>query len=174
MDDSAVLWGATVLFCLLSVAAAVFDVWKFVIPNTVSVAVAVLFFPTVLLLDGPVDWPSHLGAALSVFVVGLAAYRFRVMGAGDVKLLTAVSLWVGFEHLLLYLVIVAFAGGAVAGVLWVLRRVIVALVVQVGTSPERVTLPRVLLCGEPMPYGVAIAAAAIYLASLLPWLGALL
>ncbi len=173
MDDSTVLWGATVLFCLLSVAAAVFDVWKFVIPNTVSVAVAVLFFPTVLLLDDPVDWPSHLGGGLLVFVVGLAAYRFRILGAGDVKLLTAVSLWAGFEHLPLYLLVVAFAGGAVAGALWLLRRLIVGLVVQVGTSPGQVTLPRVLLVNEPIPYGVGIAVAAIYLASRLPWLGAL-
>ena len=174
MDDSTVLWGATVLFCLLSVAAAVFDVWKFVIPNTVSVALAVLFFPTVLLLGEPVGWLSHLGAALSVFVAGLAAYRFRILGAGDAKLLTAVSLWAGFEHLPLYLLVVAFAGGAVTGMLWLLRRVIVGFVVQIGTSPGQVTLPRVLLVGEPIPYGVGIAVAAIYLASRLPWLGALL
>ncbi|MEE8534758.1 MAG: prepilin peptidase [Kiloniellales bacterium] len=174
MDDVGVLWVATVLFCLLSVAAAVFDVWKFMIPNTVSVAVAALFFPTVLLLPDPVDWLSHLGAILAVFVAGLVAYRFRVLGAGDVKLLSAVSLWVGLENLPLYLLLVACGGGAVAGVLLALRWLIMGLVVQVGSSPDRITLPRLFLIGEPIPYGVGIAAASIYLASQLPWLGALL
>jgi prepilin peptidase CpaA len=117
MEDFAVqvLWGATALFCLLVVTAAVFDVCKFVIPNAISVALALLFFPTVLLLGIPVDWLSHLGAALSVLVVGMVAYRFKVLGAGDVKLLTAVSIWANFDHLWIYLLVVALAGGVVAG-----------------------------------------------------------
>ena len=163
---------AFVVFCLLAAIAAIYDVWKFVIPNTVSLAVILLFFATVPFVDGPVDWLSHLGAALAVLLVGLVVYRVGFVGAGDVKLMAAASLWVGFGELAGYLIIVAVCGGGLAALLWILRRLIVSLLTYGLASPGQITLPRVLVLNEQIPYGVAIAGAAVFMVNELPLLGA--
>ncbi len=158
-------------FCLLAAIAAFYDVWKFVIPNTVSLAVILLFFATVPFVDGPVDWLSHLGAALAVLLVGMVVYRLGYMGAGDVKLMAAVSLWVGFGELMGYVMIVAICGGGLAALLWGLRRLIIGLLTYVLASPGQITLPRVLILDEQIPYGVAIAAAAVFTVNEVAFLG---
>ena len=162
---------AVAVFCLLAAIAAIYDVWKFIIPNTVSVAVILLFFATAPFVDGPVDWLSHLGAALAVLLVGMVVYRFGIIGAGDVKLMAAVSLWAGFGELMGYVIVVAVCGGGLAVRLWVLRRLIVGLMTYVLASPERLSLPRVLVLDEQIPYGVAIAGAAVFMVYKLPLLG---
>ena len=67
---------------------------------------------------------------------------------------------------------VALAGGALSLFLIILRRVIVSILVQ-SKSSENMALPRILLVGEAVPYGVGIAAGAIWLSSSLPLLGGL-
>ena len=179
MDQFAlvVLYGAFGLFSLLCLIAAAFDIWKLIIPNRVSLLIVVLFFATALILNlysgFPVPWLSHIGALFAVLVVGLGFYHFGALGAGDVKLLTAISLWAGFENLLEYLIIVALCGGALALALLLLRRLVTGLLLYQG-SPQNITLPRILLPREHIPYGVAIALPAIYLATELPILGGFL
>ena len=190
MDEFALLfrYGAFALFCLLCLAAAVFDLWKMIIPNAVSLLLVALFFANALVLTlfsgYAVAWLSHLGAMAAVLVVGLVAYRFNVLGAGDVKLLTAVSLWAGFEQNLIeplvldyflfdYLILVALFGGGLSLALIILRRLLVGLLLF-QSAPQNITLPRYLLPREHMPYGVAIALPAIYLAIKLPLLGGFL
>lgn len=190
MDEFALLfrYGAFGLFCLLCLAAAVFDLWKMIIPNAVSILLVALFFANALVLTlvsgYSVAWLSHLGAMAAVLFVGLVAYRFGVLGAGDVKLLSAVSLWAGFEKTLLepvvldyllldYLILVALFGGGLSLGLLLLRRLLVGLLL-LQSSPQNITLPRYLLPREHMPYGVAIALPAIYLAIKMPLLGGFL
>ena len=158
-----ILYAIYALWILLLVLAAIYDAWKFIIPNTISVTLAVLFFPTALLnvtIGLDVDWLSHLGAAVLVFVAGVAAYRFNILGAGDAKLLTAIGLWVGFSNLLVYVLFVALGGGVLAIALIVLRRLTLSLLVFLP-APDRVTLPRILVTNEKVPYGVAIVAGAV-------------
>ncbi len=117
------------------------------------------------------EWLSHVGAAVAVFVGGAVIYAFNKMGGGDIKLLTAVAFWAGFEHLTELLLYVSVAGGAVAIGLFVLRKLIISLR-TVNTRLGEVKLPRVLLEGEAVPYGLAIAPIAVYLGTKLPQLGA--
>lgn len=190
MDDFALFfrYGAFGLFCLLCLAAVVFDLWKMIIPNAVSILLVALFFANGLFLTFhsgySVAWLSHLGALGAVLLVGLVAYRFGVLGAGDVKLLSAISLWAGFErnlleplildfYLLDYLILVALFGGVLSIGLLILRRLVVGLLLLQST-PQNVTLPRYLLPREQLPYGVAVALPAIYLATKLPLLGGFL
>lgn len=190
MDDFALIvrYGAFGSFCLLCLAAAAFDLWKMIIPNAISLLLVGLFFVNALFLtfalDYDVAWLSHIGAMAAVLAVGLVIYRFGAMGAGDVKLLTAVALWAGFEenpidpvivahYLFDYLIIVALCGGALSIGLIVLRRLVMGLLL-LQSSPQDVTLPRYLLPRESLPYGVAIALPAIYLAVKLPLLGGFL
>ena len=176
MDESymVILYIAFALYALLLGIAAVFDTWKFVIPNAIAVALVVLFIATALLLPFEMtwmEWLSHVGAAVAVFVGGAVLYAFNKMGGGDVKLLTAVAFWVGFEHLAELLLYVAIAGGVLAIGLIVMRKIIMSLGAA-NTRLAEVKLPRVLLEGEAVPYGLAIAPISIYLGTKLPQLGA--
>jgi prepilin peptidase CpaA len=89
--------GAFYLYVILLLIAAATDIWKFIIPNLISLAVIALFVALALMQPFPVAWGSHLGAAALFFAGGLLLYRFNILGAGDVKLLTALSLWAGFS-----------------------------------------------------------------------------
>jgi len=182
MDESylMILYIAFALYTLLLGIAAVFDAWKFVIPNAVAVALVVLFVATGLLLPEMtplvsemtwMEWLSHVGAAVAVFIGGAVLYAFKKMGGGDVKLLTAVAFWAGFEHVVELLLYVAVAGGVLAIGLIVMRKIIMSLGAA-NTRLAEVKLPRVLLEGEAVPYGLAIAPIAIYLGTKLPQLGA--
>lgn len=162
--------GAFYLYVILLLIAAVTDIWKFIIPNLLSLAVIALFVALALMQPFPVAWGSHLGAAALFFAGGLLLYRFNILGAGDVKLLTALSLWAGFSHLLDLLLGVALCGGGLALALIIGRKVFFSLVL-LGSAPESRTIPRVLLQGEPVPYGVGIAAGGIWLGSKLPIFG---
>ncbi len=178
MDESylMILYIAFALYALLLGIAAVFDTWKFVIPNAIAVALVVLFVATGLLLPEMtplvpemtwMEWLSHVGAAVAVFIGGAVLYAFKKMGGGDVKLLTAVAFWAGFEHLTELLLYVAITGGVLAIGLIVLRRLIMGLG-SANTRLAEVKLPRVLLEGEAVPYGLAIAPISIYIGTKLP------
>ncbi len=173
MVDDSYLWIMRLAFggyILLLTAAALFDLWKFIIPNTICVAVLVLFIPVALLLPFDVNWWSHIGAAVAVLLVGAIAYSFGWFGAGDVKLLTAVSFWMGFRDMPQFLFYVAIAGGVFAIGLLGFRFVLMS-VRSTSWFPEKMTLPRIFLVGEAVPYGVAIAFGSIMAGTNLPYLG---
>ncbi len=158
------------LYIVLLLSAAICDIWRFVIPNLLSIVLIGLFFLVAAVSPFPVDWLSHLGAALGFFVVGFGLYAVKALGAGDVKLLAAVSLWAGLERLLDLLLFVALAGGALSIFLIVLRRILPGLLLAIRAGSD-IKLPTVLLAGEPVPYGVGIATGAIFIATSLPVLG---
>lgn len=175
MDESysQVLYIIFGLYVALLCVAAAFDTWKFVIPNLIAVALVALFVATAFYLPFEVDWLSHLGAGVAVFAAGAVLYAMNKLGGGDVKLLAAVAVWTGFEHLTDLLLYVAVGGGALAIGLIVLRRLILGVRVA-GAGGATSTLPRVLLNGEAVPYALAIAPSAILVGRDLPHLGGFL
>ncbi len=174
MDQSylTIFYIASGLYTLLLCIAAAFDSWKFIIPNAITVALIALFVITALLLPydmGWRDWLSHLGAAGAVLAGGAVLFAFNKMGGGDVKLMTAVAFWAGFEYLADLMLYIALAGGVLAIVLIIVRRVLLGL--MTAASLTKVAVPRMLLSGEPVPYGLAIAPSAIFVGTELPQLG---
>src|SRR5210317_1429760 len=99
--------------CLLFIAVC-YDIYKFLIPNIISICVFLLFFPAAYFSPSPVQWAGHLAAAGGVLMVGAVLFHFNWLGGGDVKLLTAVALWTGLQTLPIYLITVALAGGLLA------------------------------------------------------------
>lgn len=174
MDQSAltIFYISSGLYTLLLCIAAAFDCWKFIIPNAITVALIALFVITALLLPYDMtwrDWLSHVGAAVTVLAGGAVLFAFNKMGGGDIKLMTAVAFWAGFEHLAMMMLYITLAGGALAIILIILRRVLFG--VMTAASLTKVTVPRILLSGEPFPYALAIAPSAIFLGTKLPQLG---
>ncbi|MCH8862625.1 MAG: prepilin peptidase [Proteobacteria bacterium] len=107
-------------FTGLLVIAAVGDWRRYLIPNWISLAILALYPPFVLssnLLGSPsvaVPWLASLGVAAIVFVVLAILFAMNKLGGGDVKLISALSLWAGPGLLAGFLVITSLAGGVLA------------------------------------------------------------
>jgi prepilin peptidase CpaA len=105
---------AGALFAIPLIAALVSDLRSLRIPNWVSLALIAGFFAYAWLLGGGVDVRANLIAAGVAFAATFCLYIFGWFGAGDVKLLTTVTLWAGPQHSARLILIVALAGGAIA------------------------------------------------------------
>lgn len=161
--------GAFGVYSLLLIAAAIYDAWKFVIPNAIPLALVVLFVATALVQSVDTQWLSHLGAAGAVFCGTLLLWKFNHLGGGDAKLLTVLALWSGFDTLPQLIFYVIFAGGALAFLLIVLRRAWLG-VVSLRPALEGLWIPPVFRVGENMPYGAAIAPISVFLGAQFPHL----
>lgn len=165
-----ILYGITTAFTVLLFLAAVSDATRYVIPNTVIIGVLVLFGVAAILLPFDIRWELHLGALGTVLVAGLVAYRFKALGAGDVKLISALALWTGFEQLPELLLYTAIAGGALALILIATRKLLLGVILRFP-SLEPAVKAAVLRTGEKVPYGIAIAIGGMVTGLTLPHLG---
>lgn len=156
-------------FVALLTVAALYDAWKFQIPNILSGALVGLFLVAAFSAPSPIPWLFYLGGAVAVFVCGLGIYAFNWLGAGDVKLLSAAALFAGFDHLPAMLAYVLLSGGVLTLGLMIIRRIVESLII-LRSSDATIALPRLLVTGEDIPYGVAIAAGAASYAPKLPLL----
>jgi len=160
----------TALACALIGAAC--DVRSRRIPNWLTGTSVLLGLLLHLCLQG---WAGLSGAALAGALGGGAFLVFYVgggMGAGDVKLMAAVSVLAGRSHVGEVLVATTLLGGAFAVVFALLQGRLKAVLANVGTllahhgragltpHPElNLTNPLTLR----LPYGIAIAAGAAVL-----------
>ncbi len=145
--------------CLIGLLcwAAFSDFLKFIIPNQVCVAVAALYPLYVWAAVPDVDWAGGIACGTIVFALGFVFFALRLTGGGDVKLLSAVSIWAGPTLVLPFLAVTAFAGGVVS--LATLIRVRLRPAGRIGFSMRETPAMR-----ERVPYGVAIAVGGVYVA----------
>lgn len=170
-DESLLLrHGLFAVFAGLMLAAALWDLRKFIIPNWLNAAILLLFPVAALLLPDSFPWLSHLGAAVAGFALLAPLFFLGWLGAGDVKMFAAVAAWTGFAEFAALLVYVVFSGGLLALVLLALRG-LAPLVLRLASGPESLVPPRVLRRDGPLPYGVAIAAGGLLVAFRLPYFG---
>ncbi|CAA7616835.1 prepilin peptidase [Magnetospirillum sp. SS-4] len=147
---------AGLLFVAALADAAQSDLRRFRIHNRAPLLLLASFVPAGLAagLDGG-EWLAHLGAALVVFAVAAALFVLGIWGGGDAKLLPAAVLWVGPAGLARFIMIMALAGGGLAVVALLARRVGLA-----PSGPVRDWGERLAASGH-VPYGLAIAAAGL-------------
>ncbi len=128
------------------VVAAFTDIRRRQIDNWLNAAIA-LSAPLYWWAAGYSLWPDvayQLGLALAAFAGFATLFALRWMGGGDVKLLTALALWVAPHWYLKLLIVMALVGGlltVVVGAWHIARR-----------QRDRIAVP----------YGVAIAAAGLW------------
>ena len=147
---SYVLLGALAIALLV---AAVTDIRRREIDNWLNAGIAVgaplFWFASGI---GAVDIIFQVGIALIVFIVLAGLFAAGMMGGGDVKLLTAVALWIHPLWFLQLLIVMSVAGGLLTAVLFVRHRM--------QKSAARLAVP----------YGVAISFAGLWtLASQYVW-----
>ncbi|MBR0653941.1 A24 family peptidase [Plastoroseomonas arctica] len=152
------------LALVLLIIAALHDIVVRLIPNWLSVAILCL---GLVLRIGAGDWAWSLFAAVMVFALCVMAWRFALLGGGDVKLLAAVTTLVPAWDVAALIAAIALAGGALA-LLFILLRRIVPAPSRVTGQPRR-GLARIwrmearrIRRGGPLPYAVAIAAGTLW------------
>ena len=148
------------IFSGLLIAAAVIDLRRFIIPNTLVVTLLALWpFWAIVNGAGPIGY-TLLGALL-MFGVGAVLFALGLMGGGDVKLLTVLALWAGLDGLLGLALLISVAGG-ILSIFWVSRwRMKIAVLIGWADG---------LRNNKQIPYGVAIAAGGLAVARRL-WIG---
>ena len=148
-------------FAGLMATAAFEDCRRLIIPNGLILGLCIL-------------WPAHVAtapaltlaaagfaalSAVAVFTAGALLFSRGLIGGGDVKLLAAATLWAGPAGTLQLLVLTALIGGLLSLLLLTPVGVVIAAARPTLREPS----------GDParganpvlVPYGVAIAAAAL-------------
>ena len=99
-----------ILFTLIVYAAAS-DIRNFTIPNFVSNVIVLLYPLMILVTPVHVNWQGGLLISLCVLIVGFGLFSLKLFGAGDIKLIAALSLWAGPALLAEFLFVTVMAGG---------------------------------------------------------------
>lgn len=134
--------------------AAARDAAEFAIPDAASLAIAGLYPAHVLASPLPINWLGALVAAVAVFVCSFFLFARGYVGGGDVKLLTATSLWAGPQFILPLLLTMGLAGGVLATLIWGRYRLFALL------EPAEISGAAVAKLPLRLPYGIAIATGA--------------
>jgi prepilin peptidase CpaA len=156
------------LFPALMAFAAASDLFTMTISNRVSLALAAGFLLLAPLTGmGLYGMLSHLGAGAAVLVVAFTCFTMGWVGGGDAKVAASAALWFGFDHLLNYLVCASLFGG-----------VLTILLLQLRQWPLPYPLAgqawalRLHDKQTGIPYGIALAIAALVLYPETEWIKA--
>lgn len=149
---------------LLLMCAAANDIATRTIPNTVSIALAILGLARLAL--NPADAALSLSAAAIVFLLLIAAHARGWLGGGDVKLISAMAIGLPITALAQLLMMIAVCGLGLALIHLGMR-----LLPDPEPSPAGASLLRRVYAVErwrnrrraPLPYGAAVAFAGVWL-----------
>jgi prepilin peptidase CpaA len=145
------------LFPALMAFAASSDLLTMTISNRLSLALAGAFFLMTIVTGMSLHAIGlHLGAAALVLVFSFAFFSQGWIGGGDAKLAAATALWFGFDYLLDYLVYASLFGGALTLILIQFRKLPLPALLARQTWVLRLHEQ-----GGGVPYGIALAAAAL-------------
>ncbi len=145
------------LFPALMAFAASSDLLTMTISNRISLVLIAGFFALALVIGmTPAVILTHIGAAALVLVVAFGFFAAGWIGGGDAKLAAATALWLGFDHLLIYLIYASLFGGLLTLVLLQVR----ALPLP-GFLVGQEWAERLHRKDSGVPYGIALAAAAL-------------
>ena len=146
MLDDPIRYGLLAALAIALLTAAFTDLRSRHIGNWLNAAIAITA-PLYWWASGLSLWPGvafQLGVAAVTFAVLAGLFALRAMGGGDVKLLTALALWIEPMPFLRLLIMMALLGGVLTVVFgaWHIAR----------RRKDRLAIP----------YGVAIAAAGLW------------
>ena len=154
------------LFPALMAFAASSDLITMTISNRVSIVLLAGFFALALMSGmAMTEVLSHVGAGALVLVVAFGFFARGWIGGGDAKLAAATAIWLGFGYLMNYLVYASLLGGALTFLLIEFR-----LVPLPGLLAGQFWAQRLHRQGGDIPYGIALAGAALLIYPDTPWM----
>jgi prepilin peptidase CpaA len=145
------------LFPALMAFAASSDLFTKTISIRITLVLAGGFFALALwsgMSLNDVLW--HMAAAIAVLTVSFVFFARGWIGGGDAKLAAATALWFGFDHLMAYLLYASIFGGVLTLVMIRFR-----LMTLPKALAEQEWVKRLHRLDGGVPYGIALAAAAI-------------
>lgn len=158
---------ALIVFAGLMVIAAFEDFRRLIIPNWLTLALALLWPIYLLAASSLTGALGAIGCALVVFAVGALCFARGYVGGGDVKLLTVATLWAGTAATAPLLVATGLLGGGLAMLLLMPPAAHMAELARARLGPGDAAASS---GPAAIPYGIAIAGAAI-LVIVLPQFG---
>ena len=157
------------LFPALMAFAASSDLLTMTISNRISLALAGAFFLLTLVTGMSLAAIGmHLAAAALVLAISFGCFSQGWIGGGDAKLAAATALWFGFDYLLDYLIYASLFGGALTLVLIQFRKLPLP-----GPLARQAWILRLHEAGGGIPYGIALAAAALVVYPKTGWMPAI-
>ena len=156
------------LFPAMMAFAASADLFTMTISNRIPVILAAGFL-ALAALDGvpAAEIGNHLAAGFVVLAACFVFFTRGWIGGGDAKLAAATALWFGWTHLYEYLLYASLLGGALTVLLLEFRRR--------SLPPALADHAWVARLHEPnggVPYGIALAAAALLVYPSTAWMRA--
>jgi prepilin peptidase CpaA len=157
------------LFPAMMAFAAASDLFTMTIANRVSL-ILIGGFGVLALLTGlsPADLLSHAAAAAAVLVAVFVLFARGWIGGGDAKLAAATALWLGLAHLADYLLYASLLGGALTLFILQFRGVPLPKVLWGRQWAERLHER-----DNGVPYGIALAVAALIVYPHTEWMTAI-
>lgn len=146
MTGETLTYGLAGALAIALLVAAFTDLRRRQIDNWLTGGIA-LVAPLFWWANGLSLWPEvaqQVGVALASLAVLSGLFAMRWMGGGDVKLLTALALWLPFKPFMTLLILMALLGG--------LLTVIFAVIHTMSQRKGRIQIP----------YGLAIAGAGLW------------
>lgn len=145
------------IFPALMAFAACSDLLTMTISNRVAIALIVAFFALAIATGmNAAEMAAHSGVALATLVVAFICFARGWIGGGDAKLAAATVLWLGFDHVLTYLIWASLFGG-----------ILTLLVIRFRLTPlpswlaDQDWARRLHRMDAGVPYGIALAASAL-------------
>ena len=154
MIADAIRW---TLFPAMMAFAASSDLFTMTISNRVSLMLVGGFFALAPMTGvSAAETLLHVSAGCVVLVAAFGLFARGIIGGGDAKLAAAAALWLGFDHLLPYLLLASLLGGALSvGLIWF----------RMAPLPEwlarQAWVERLHGKDSGIPYSIALAAAAL-------------
>lgn len=148
-----------IIFAFVMVQAALSDLTTMEIRNTL-----VVFFLGSFIVLAPLagftgfELGLSLIGSLLVLLVGFFCFAKGWIGGGDAKLASVTALWLGFDYTIAYVVHAVLLGGLLCLILLQLRSLLPVLPPFLHNIPWLARL-HAKECG--VPYGIALAAAAL-------------
>jgi len=145
------------IFPAVMAFAASSDLFTMTISNRISLVLVGGFLALAVGTGMPVgEMLNHAGAGGLVLAVTFTFFLFGWVGGGDAKLAAATALWLGWAHLFDYLLYASLLGGVLTVALIEFRKLSMPRLLTGKQWAERLHQP-----GGGVPYGIALAVAAL-------------
>jgi prepilin peptidase CpaA len=156
------------LFPAMMAFAASSDLLTMTISNRITLTLLAGFFVLTMVSGmSQRELLSHVGAGFAVLVVTLVFFARGWIGGGDAKLAAVTALWFGFDQLLEYALYASLLGGVLTFAIIRFRLLPLPQVLA-----RHAWLSRLHQLDSGVPYGIALAAAALLIYPETPWMKA--
>jgi prepilin peptidase CpaA len=153
------------MFPIAMAFAGAMDLLTMTIPNRVSLGLIAAFAVAAVFVGMPLmTIVDHVSAGALFLAIGIFMFCMGWLGGGDAKLLAAAALWLGFANILPYVFMVTVCGGLLAVALLMYRN----LTLPVWMMGQEWAM-RLHERKGGIPYGIALAAAALWIYPSTPW-----